>query len=240
MTGGTRVSTGAVDPRASRRFHLTPSHVWCSFSDRRSVPFLSVDHYLSQLPAGLRSYPDAQAKGTVVLPWLQGTVGKALLESPDLPKPLRTLIEEPPTVGAWVSEVALAALILAAYDAHFARVGAGGADELQSFIHTTNRAAFKSPLYSILFAVVSPERLLAGAAQRWSAFHRGSKLEAVDRTEGHALLELSHRPDIFSDHSLHGHGTSFVLAAELAGAEEAQMTYTRIEPTLTRYTIAWR
>jgi hypothetical protein len=202
------------------------------------VPLPSVERYLSELPAGFLSHPGALAKATVVLPWRAGAVGDALHRCRELPAALRALVEEPPAVSGWIPEVELAALILAAYDAHFAE--AGGEDALQAYIHATNRAVFKGPLYAILFAVASPERLLVGAAQRWSAFHRGSKLEVVSREPGGAVMDLAHPAGIFSEHSLRGHGTSFALAAELAGGREVRATHERVAPGVTRYTLAWR
>jgi hypothetical protein len=197
----------------------------------------SVNRYLAQLPDGMLSYPEARAKGTVVLPYLQGEVGRALRANPDLPAPLRALFDDPPTVSAWISEVVLAVLILAALDGHFAH--AGGADALQAYIRETNRAALTGPAYRVLFAVASPERLLAGAAQRWSAFHRGSSLRLAERESGRALLDLTHPPGIFSDHSFRGHGTTFALAAELAGGRDVKMSYAHEASGLTRYTVLW-
>jgi hypothetical protein len=203
-----------------------------------SVSLPSLDNYLAQLPDGLRSYPDALAKATVIMPFREGPVGAALRECGELPAPLRNLLEQPLAVSEWIPEVRLVGLIQTAYDVHFAH--AGGAEALQGYIRTTNRAVFKGPLYSILFAVVSPERLLTGAAQRWSAFHRGSKLEVAQRSAGRAVLVLTHPPNLFSNHSLHGHGTSFALAAEMAGGRDVHMSFERTGTDLTRYTIAWR
>lgn len=202
------------------------------------MPLPSVERYLSELPDGFRSHPGALAKATVVLPWREGAVGDALHRCRELPAALRALVVEPPPVSGWIPEVELAALILAAFDAHFAE--AGGADALQGYIRATNRAVFKGPLYAILFAVASPERLLVGAAQRWSAFHRGSRLDVVRREQGHAVLDLAHPPGIFSEHSLRGHGTSFALAAELAGGREVRASHESLSPGVTRYTLSWR
>jgi hypothetical protein len=202
------------------------------------VPLQSLDRYLALLPAGLRSYPEALAKATVIKPFQEGPVGAALNACRDLPGPLRAILERPLAVSEWIPEVCLVSLIEAAYDVHFA--GAGGGEALQAYIRTTNRAVLKGPLYSILFAVVSPERLLVGAAERWSAFHRGSSLAVEERSKGRALLVLSHPPNLFSTHSLHGHGTSFALAAELAGGRGVQMSFARPDAGTTRYTIEWR
>lgn len=198
----------------------------------------SVDRYLALLPDGMRSFPEATAKGTVVLPWLDGAVGEALRGNPDLPAPVQALFADPPTLGAWIPEVSLVVLILAAFDGHFAR--AGGPDALQAYIRETNRAALVGPAYRVLFAVASPERLLTGAAQRWSAFHRGSTLKLAARERGRAQLDLAYPPGIFSEHSFRGHGTTFALAAELAGGREATMTYVHDRPGLTRYTVSWQ
>lgn len=202
------------------------------------MTFPELDRYLAQLPNGFDSYPAAHAKGSVVLPYLVGAVGASLRRCADLPAPLRALLDAPPTVAGWVPEVTLAALIVAAYEAHFA--SAGGPDALQAFILETNRATLSGPAYRILFMVASPERLLGGAAQRWAAFHRGSTLSLARRADGVAELDLAHPPAIFPEHSFRGHGATFALAAELAGGRNVRMSWAHARPGLTRYTVTWR
>ena len=197
----------------------------------------SLDRYLAALPDGLDSYPEALAKSAVVTPWRVGALGASLRACDEIPAPLRAILDRPLSVSDWVSEVFLDGLIEAALDVHFA--GAGGAEALQQHIRATNRAVFTGPLYNVLFAVFSPARLLVGAAPRWSAFHQGSTLDAIERHPTRAVLELRCPPGLFSTQALVGHGTSFALAAELAGGHEVSMTHEAVSPRLTRYTITW-
>ena len=54
-----------------------------------------------------------------------------------------------------------------------------------------------------------------------------------------AVLELRYPPHIFGVPSLRGHGTSFALAAEMAGAEGVKMELEEVGAAQTRYVITW-
>lgn len=68
-----------------------------------------LERYLAGLPDGLGSYPQCQAKGSVLRSLLEGTA----LERAGLPEPLRRRLDDPP--------IASAALLRAALDASGAR-----------------------------------------------------------------------------------------------------------------------
>lgn len=138
--------------------------------------YRSAQDYLDGLPDGLDSYPHCVAKASLLSHALRS---RTISPPPgSLPEPVRRLIEQPPPGSTWISEVAFNAAVLAMYDEAF------GGDDLPGFgdwVCDFNRQLFVNPLYRVLFAFVSPSRLVSLSASRWSAFHRGSNISVLER-----------------------------------------------------------
>jgi hypothetical protein len=128
---------------------------------------IRVEAYLRSLPHGFESFPEYRAKASVV------RAGLRILPVPDdalprLPDPLRRLIQAPPPVSSWVSEVEYCALSLALADLH------GWSDEdFGRYWYDVTVALVQSRLYNALLGMLTPKVILRSAAWRWSAFHRG-------------------------------------------------------------------
>lgn len=172
--------------------------------DERRYPRTA--RYLGQLPSGLASYPQCQAKGSVLRNVLD--TAPIALDLAGLPDRIQELVAAPPLPSDWTSEVALNTLILAYQDLmpreQFARWG-----------YERNRALLSTSLYRVLFLVVSTERLFVGMPQRWAAFRRGTSLHMVAQAEGRAELELRF-PSL-----LHDAVTLELLAVALRAAGDA-------------------
>jgi len=70
-----------------------------------SAPVLrGVADYLEKLPAGLDSYPTAEAKSSVVAGMLASKGFRERLSPGDVPPQVESMIRNPPRVVAWIPE----------------------------------------------------------------------------------------------------------------------------------------
>src|SRR5512133_524503 len=187
-----------------------------------------MDRYLAGLPAGLDSFPECVAKGSVLRSTLvQQPVAEIAAR---LPAALRSLVTDPPVDSEWMSEVRFVAIYHAVADVR----GLSDAD-VMAWARDRNRALFRNPAYRILMAVSSPATLLRGATMRWSNWHRGSTLEIEGITDVGVRALLRFPPALFDDLLLRVFGEAFVAALELARAKAPAAAVERVEPGLARY-----
>ncbi|MBL9026969.1 MAG: hypothetical protein JNL21_32535 [Myxococcales bacterium] len=191
-------------------------------------PLLS--RYLDGLPAGLASYPEAQAKGSVIRVLV--TTAPVRVDPDELPSELAVFLERPPLPTAWVSEVQLNALGLVYEDAmpHHA---------YEAWVWERNRAILTNPLYKILFWMISPERLFVGLPHRWSAFRRGTELALVDQSAGRARLRLTFPKNLHDKATLANVCVAGRVVAEAAGAKASDMVVESYAPTSAVFAISW-
>lgn len=194
----------------------------------------SVRAYLARLPAGLDSYPQCLAKASVLRDALSsrpirpapGTLHPSVLE----------LIEEPPPVNVWVSEVAFHCVTLAIYDDVF---GGKDLDAFENWVCEFNQALIRRPLYRVLFALMSPSRLVQLAASRWSAFHRGSTISVLERDDAAARLRFEFPPRLYGPEMLRAVSASFRATAQVAGATRVIVRLGRDSDTFAEYSLTW-
>ncbi|MEM6293543.1 MAG: hypothetical protein AAGA54_19880 [Myxococcota bacterium] len=153
---------------------------------RAVVPsFERLRAYLAQLPAGLDSFPECQAKASVHRRVLAYSKAPLL----GLPEPLQTLVDDPPPANTWIPQCQALALIVAAVEAQQVDGPAENA-----WIQAAAGHVFNSPMYRILMWAATPRLLFKGAHLRWSAFFRGSTLSAtVDGSSAEIVLDCPHQ-----------------------------------------------
>lgn len=198
------------------------------------IAFPSLDRFVEALPHGLDSYPDALAKAAI----LRHALSDVRLPEPDaLPPALARLITDRPALTAWVPEVHFNAMMLAIYDCEFA--ANGGLARYERWAHERNRKLLRSPLYRILFLVVSPDRLLRGAEKRWSAFRRGTTLHVVEHTDTSAKLTFHYPPKLQTELSMLGLAIALRAALETAGAKHVVVTAGQLGDEQTDVHLRW-
>jgi hypothetical protein len=105
-------------------------------------------------------------------------------------------------------------------------------------MRAATRALLRAPLYRVLFAVLSPERLLNGAAQRWHAFRQGTELVTLEKGRGFARLELTFPPGLHSDLTLYLLAAAFEAAIDCTGARENTVDVSR-GPGVATFSCRW-
>jgi hypothetical protein len=191
-----------------------------------------MERYLAGLPAGLDSFSDCLAKGSV----LRSTLIQQPIEqiAARLPPALRPLVTDPPVDSEWVSEVRFAAVYHAVADVR----GYSDAD-VQTWARDRNRALFRNPAYRILMAVSSPGTLVRGAAMRWSNWHRGTSLEIEGFLDEGVRALLRFPEGLYDQMMLDVFGEAFVAALELARAPSPVARVQLVEPGVARYLVSW-
>jgi|LNFM01.1.fsa_nt_gb hypothetical protein len=191
--------------------------------------------YIDALPDGLASFPQCEVKGSVVRQIVEG-VDRSLLSA--LPEQSRALIAEPPPVSAWVREVPVNVLLIATAE-HLVRVS-GRRDAMIERAFDASQQLLSTPLYKILFLVVSPERLIAGVDRRWNALRRGSRLELLSHSAQSAQLRAHFPTGLYTRSLLELRAASMRAALACAGARGAEVELAAFVGDRVDFLCSWR
>ena len=191
--------------------------------------------YLDALPDGLASFPECQAKASLLRDML---ASKPIAPSADrLPSELCDLIRSPPPVSSWIPEVAFNAASMVMYDEHFESKDTA---RFEAWVFDFNRALFSKTLYRILFLLVSPRRLLTNVPSRWGAFHRGTSLTLIEGGEHRGRLRLEFPSGVFAEPMLHAFGAAWRAAVDTAGGHAVHSKLDDRTDTSAEFTVRWR
>lgn len=197
--------------------------------DRHSYPRLAA--YIDQLPDGLDSYPECEAKVSI-----HRTVS-SFAEQPlcGLPPVLQAHLDESAPADQWIPQCHTLALIVAIVEARRLERA-----EEAKWIRSAASLLFATPMYKLLIWAMSPRLMVKGADIRWSAFFRGSSLEAT-LGESEAEIELRAPPALF-DRTLAVIFTD-VLRSALSYSEYdssgVQLELAEFERGCIRYAVSW-
>ena len=195
-----------------------------------------VEDYLTSLPAGLDSYPEACIKGAVVCSLAEG-LGERLLRGQVLHPVAQRMIDDPPMANSWVPDVQLHVLYLAAMEVCFS--GSTGASAFEEWIYLHTRQSLQSPLYRILFVVLSPGQVLRGLPRRWAAFHRGTTLDVVTVEKARAKLRFSCPPGLMPEAALIALRAVLRAAGAAAGAKLVAVELAESAPGCSVLDVRW-
>lgn len=190
-----------------------------------------MDAYIESLPNGLASYPGCQQKAQVVRQFLPLTERRKLegLGPPEI----TAIIDEPPPATAWVPEVHATAIYLALRDTMKSD------DEFIDYAREMNRSLVSSPMYRILFAFVSPERVVRGAASRWGQMHRGTELHPRRVSTNDAVFRLTTPPNAVPEILARAYSTAYQTAVELSGGSNVTCQVAEGGPTGWTFNLKW-
>jgi uncharacterized protein (TIGR02265 family) len=199
---------------------------------RPDLPIVAA--YLAKLPGGADAFPECSVKASLVRNALDD---RPLSPDVPLPAPVRALVDRPPPVSVWVPEVHFHVVMLAILEAHFG--GRSDAGYL-AWVHDQNARVLSTPLYRVLFLVVSPERLVVGMQQRWGAFRRGTEPRLVTRGPRDVELRVHSPPHLYGPLNVEGMSHALRAAVECAGARDARVEGEIASPTEVVYRFRWR
>lgn len=176
-----------------------------------------LEAYIERLPRGLDSYPEAQAKASL----LQSVanfrpVPRQAKEA--LPTALRTLLDSPPPVTHWISQVHTHAVLLALRDSV-----CSGQEDFVRFCYLRQRELFQTAMYRVMFALATPNMLFRALARRWGSLHRGTDLSIAERTDTSVRLDLDHGPHLWDPEVSLATAAGLRVVLDLSGAVGAKV-----------------
>lgn len=165
--------------------------------------------WLAGLPHGLDSYPECQVKGSLLRRLAKSQTLQPHADK--LPAELCAWLASPPLVSVWVPEVHLFAMLHALRDLVY--------DEpaLHAFLSAGIERMISSPIYRIMFLVVSPKRLLHGIGRRWDQFHRCTTMTVLRDYESAIDVRVDHPAGLYSDTIRGLTAATFLTAVTAAG-----------------------
>lgn len=167
--------------------------------------------WLERLPHGVDSYPECQVKGSLLRRLVKSQILHAHVDA--LPEPVRAWFETPPLPSAWVPEVHLFVVLHALRDHVYDDAA------LAEFVSAGIHRMLSSPMYKLMFLVVSPKRLLYGIGRRWDQFHRGTTLDVGDDRGDTIDAVVTHPANMYSPTIHQVTAASFRTAVAAAGGE---------------------
>jgi hypothetical protein len=199
----------------------------------RALALIETRAYLRGLPDGLASYPECVGKASIYRRFVDETaLGDAATK---LPHEIAALITQPRVHSSWVSEVLTTCLYLGVRDLCFP-----SDDAFVDHFREVNRAVVSSPMYRVMFALVSPLRLIDGGAKRMSALHRGLGVSILETRSHGGRLALSYPPNLLPRLIARCYATAFEVLVEAAGGKEPCAHLVRHEPDAATFDVTWR
>ena len=204
--------------------------------DDYDVTSARVTKYLATLPRGIDSYPEHCVRGSVVRAIALTFQSDREVRAALLPE-IDRLLAEPPLVSVWLPEVHLNVLFSAICEV---RHTLSPRASFEAWAYEGNRAILGGPFYRALFTVLGPERILARAQSRWSAFRRGTTLVPLDADHKGTRLRLDYPPHLMPDVGLWAMGAALRAAADVSGAKDVSVSIVEESASSTVFTVRWR
>jgi len=174
--------------------------------------FPTLAAYLAQLPQGLESHPQCQAKGSQIRTAIEGhDLGE---DAAALPEPIRELFEMPPPATAWVPMVYSDAVFHSVCDRYYPTE-----EQMLAWCHRRTMAIVRSPMYRRLVAVAGPKMFFRLADRVFFLFERGSEM-SIDVGDGLARIEVTHPPHLHSRLNHLGNVAVMEALLEITGGRE--------------------
>jgi len=193
----------------------------------------TVEEFLAALPAGLDSYPNAVVKASVLRSFIAQT-DAPVDWADELPKPVSSLVREPPLQSAWMPEVHFHCIAFAARD----RLFPTDASYLAHW-RRVNDAIINGKLYRAIFALASPSRVLASTAARWGHLHRGMELTTDPQPHG-SLVRMTYPRCLLTELAAKSFSTAFESVISASGGRDLQVELLEHTRTTARWDARWR
>jgi hypothetical protein len=187
--------------------------------------------YLRRLPAGLLSHPQCESKASVYREAVRNLPRPLALEPLD--PVLAEYVQDPLPMSAWVPEVVNTALYLAIADQVF--------DDDVAFLEWVSQFSqrvFEAPMYRLLMAVASPQRLATGGERRWSNFHTGVDYE-IKVLEGGTQGRFEYPHYLYDNLAVRATLKAIEAAYRASGARDARADLLSCTVTRAEFRVLW-
>lgn len=195
------------------------------------VSYPRTTSYLRRLPAGLLSHPQCESKASIYREALRSLPRP--LEVDSLDPLLADYVRDPLPMSSWVPEVVNTALYLTMADQVFKED-----DAFLAWVSDFSQRVFEAPMYRLLMAVASPERLANGGQRRWANFHTGVDYEITVGAEG-TRSRFEFPLYLYDSLALRATLKAIEAAYRASGAKNARGELLAITPTSAEFRILW-
>ncbi len=193
---------------------------------------MNVEAYIDSLPRGLDSYPRAECKASVARIFLAGFDRDRLATA--VPASLHATLFNLPPDSVWMPEVHGQVFYLALRQVFYTEDKDYLAMTLQK-----NTELLRSPLYRMLFKLLSPQRIAKNAGVAWGRFHRGSRFTCVKADDDEAVFDFGYPPFLYSRLSLHAFATAALSGIQVGGRENAYIDGVTYSPEAAQVVIRY-
>ena len=190
--------------------------------------------YLQHFDGGLAAHPTACMKASIVR---EALLSRPLLETTirSVPMALREVLREPPLPNAWLPVTYVAGTLLTIADQY-------GLDD-ETFVSWRREqyaSLLSGPLYRMLFAVVSPEKLVQGAAYKLKSLAKDSLVvDHVETTRGNGEVKLSWPAHLIPPLLARSLMEGVRAALDLARAKNPKVQMRELTTTGASYSLRW-
>ena len=188
--------------------------------------------YLSSLPHGLASYPNAQTKTTVALNALENHDPQEIAEG--APEELAAIILNPPPLGVWMPATYSDAIFHLVCDKHYP-----SEELMKEWCFQRTMAAAKNPLYSAMFRISGARALFALIHRTHGLFQRGTKVKVLTNTGKRVKAVMTFPPRLHNRFNLLSNESLFRGSAELTGGQDAECRLLKYTETTAHYECTW-
>jgi hypothetical protein len=187
--------------------------------------------YLRNLPNALLSHPECESKASLYREAIRNLPKP--LETADLDPLLAAYINEPVPLSAWVPEVVNTAMYLIIADQVFKND-----DTFLQWIADFSKRVFEAPMYRVLMAVASPERLASGARRRWENFHTGVEYDVTIGETG-TEARMTYPRNLYDRLAFRAHLKAIEAAYRASGARNAVAELESMTSNEARFRVLW-
>ena len=194
--------------------------------------FPTLSAYLSRLPDGLDSYPQCQAKGSMVISALEHhDLGPVLSH---LPAELVELAGSPPPATRWLPLAHSESIFHAVCDRFYPKEA-----DVIDWCYRRTWAMAKSPMYRRLGSVAGPRFFLRIAASVHRMFERGTSMTVAFSDASSARVELQHPPHAHSPLNKVSNVGMLRAIVEMTGGVSPDCKMTRCGPEGAVFDCTW-
>ncbi|MCA9579136.1 MAG: hypothetical protein R3B40_31525 [Polyangiales bacterium] len=187
--------------------------------------------YLRRLPAGLLSHPQCESKASLYREAVRNLPRPLALD--ELDPLLAEYVRDPLPMSAWVPEVVNTALYLAIADQVFK-----DDDAFLAWVSEFSQRVFEAPMYRLLMAVASPQRLASGGERRWANFHTGVDYE-IQVLEDGTHSRFGFPSYLYDSLALRATLKAIEAAYRASGARAARAELLNIGATHAEFRVLW-
>jgi len=186
--------------------------------------------YLASLPKGVDSFPECRVRTDSQIDGFKQYAALFPAEAigPDVRRHLEAMDTAP-----WMPEVVANLTRLMIRDKAYADDAA-----FFQWNYEISIQVFKSPVYRMLMALISPTLLMMGATKRWGAFREGTRLEPKVGKNGGQLI-LRYPAGLYESVMLEVFAAAFRGALDISRAKNSRVTVGKSGDGITPYDIVW-